>query len=230
MLDMITPNFSRAEMSCRCGCGLDHMDEQFMKMLQQLRNQLGPLPVTSGVRCEKHNHKSGGYPKSAHLQSKGADIRIFGPRALQLVEEARRLGFSGIGISQKGDKSSRFIHLDILPRTALWSYWATVDWSNRFTFGRFIVSYSSSKWLGKWSRKKAIMRSLFDGYLPNKRPKIFALDGSQGNCNVFTFLEIFEDMESIWKMELSPKELSLWLGMILGKNMKKGEKKAPRWG
>ena len=59
-----------------------------MKMLQQLRNQLGPLPVTSGVRCEKHNHESDGYPKSAHPQSKGADIRIFGPRALQVVEEA----------------------------------------------------------------------------------------------------------------------------------------------
>ena len=111
--EMITPNFSRAEMSCRCGCGLDHMDEQFMRMLQQLRNELGPLPVTSGVRCEKHNDHTGGYPKSAHLQSKGADIRIFGPRALKLVEESRRIGFSGIGISQKGDKSSRFIHLDI---------------------------------------------------------------------------------------------------------------------
>ena len=86
MADMITPNFSRAEMSCRCGCGLDHMDEKFMKLLQQLRNQLGPLPVASGVRCEKHNHESGGYPKSAHLQSKGADIRIFGPRALKLIE------------------------------------------------------------------------------------------------------------------------------------------------
>ena len=119
MLDMITPNFSRAEMTCRCGCGLDLMDEQFMKMLQQLRNQLGPLPITSGVRCEKHNHESGGYPKSAHLQSKGADIRIFGPRALQLVEEARRIGFSGIGISQKGDKFFRFIHLDIFHLTAL---------------------------------------------------------------------------------------------------------------
>lgn len=119
MLDMITSNFSRAEMTCRCGCGLDLMEEQFMKMLQQLRNQLGPLPITSGVRCEKHNHESGGYPKSAHLQSKGADIRIFGPRALQLVEEARRIGFSGIGISQKGDKFFRFIHLDILHLTAL---------------------------------------------------------------------------------------------------------------
>ena len=115
--EMITPNFSKADMSCRSGCGLDHMDHQFMRMLQQMWNELGTLPVTSVVRCEKHNDHTGGYPKSGHLQSKGADIRIFGPRTLKLVEESRR-----IGISQKGDKSSRFIHLDILPRTAIWSY------------------------------------------------------------------------------------------------------------
>ena len=77
--------FTVDELKCR-GTDECHMDEQFMKMLQQLRNQLGPLTVTSGVRCEKHNHKSDGYPKSAHLQSKGAVIRIFGPTALQLVE------------------------------------------------------------------------------------------------------------------------------------------------
>ena len=122
MLDMLTPNFSRAEMQCKCGCGLAHMDENFMKMLQQLRDKLGALPITSGVRCENHNKKSGGYPKSAHLQSIGADIRIYGPRALALVEEARRIGFSGIGIAQKGEYKNRFIHLDILPRQALWSY------------------------------------------------------------------------------------------------------------
>ena len=53
------------------------------------------------------------------------------------------------------------------------------------------------------------MRSLSDDSLPNKKWKIFALDGSKGHCNVITFLEIFEDMESIWKMELSLKEPSL---------------------
>ena len=42
-----------------------------------------------------------------------------------------------------------------------------------------------------------------------KGRKIFSLDGSKGHCNVFTFLEIFEDMESIWKMELILKEPSL---------------------
>ena len=122
MVDMLTPNFSRAEMQCKCGCGLAHMDENFMKMLQSIRDKLGPLSITSGVRCEKHNKDSGGYPKSAHLQSVGADIRIYGPRALALVEHARRVGFSGIGIAQKGEHAKRFIHLDILPRQALWSY------------------------------------------------------------------------------------------------------------
>ena len=122
MVEMLTPNFSRAEMQCKCGCGLTHMDENFMKMLQQLRDKLGALPITSGVRCEEHNKREGGYPKSAHLQSKAADIRIFGPRALALVEEARRIGFSGVGIKQKGEHAKRFIHLDILPRQALWSY------------------------------------------------------------------------------------------------------------
>ena len=122
MADMLTPNFSRAEMRCKCGCGLAHMDENFMKMLQSVRDKLGPLSITSGVRCEKHNKDSGGYPKSAHLQSMGADIRIYGPRALALVDHARRVGFSGIGIKQRGEHKHRFIHLDILPRQALWSY------------------------------------------------------------------------------------------------------------
>jgi hypothetical protein len=27
-----------------------------------------------------------------------------------------------------------------MPRQALWSYWATVDWSNRFTLGGFTVT------------------------------------------------------------------------------------------
>ena len=40
MADMITPNFSRAEMSYRCGCGIYEMDAEFIRMLQELRNQM----------------------------------------------------------------------------------------------------------------------------------------------------------------------------------------------
>jgi len=53
--------------------------------------------------------------------SQGADIRIFRPRALKLVEESRKIDFSGIGISEKGDKSSMINDLDILIGTAIWS-------------------------------------------------------------------------------------------------------------
>jgi len=56
--------------------------------------------------------------------SQGANIRIFGPRALKLVEEARRIRFSGIGLSQESGTphTQRFIHLDNKPRKAFWSY------------------------------------------------------------------------------------------------------------
>ena len=53
--------------------------------------------------------------------SQGADIRIFGPSALKLVEESRKIDFSGIGISEKGDKSSMINDLDLLIGTAIWS-------------------------------------------------------------------------------------------------------------
>ena len=53
--------------------------------------------------------------------SQGADIRIFGRSALKLVEEFRKIVFSGIGISEKGDKSSMINDLDILIGTAIWN-------------------------------------------------------------------------------------------------------------
>ncbi|MBP44839.1 MAG: hypothetical protein CL925_10590 [Deltaproteobacteria bacterium] len=56
MTKMITPNFSKSEMACRCGCGIYEMDDEFMRMLQELRNQMnGPLRVSSARRCSIHN-------------------------------------------------------------------------------------------------------------------------------------------------------------------------------
>ena len=56
MADMITPNFSVNEMACRCGCGTSEMEDDFMRMLQELRDQMqGPLRVSSGRRYDHHN-------------------------------------------------------------------------------------------------------------------------------------------------------------------------------
>ena len=44
-----------------------------------------------------------------------------------------------------------------------------------------------SKWVGKLSKDRVIMRSHSGGSLPNKRQKIFALDASEGSIKFFFF-------------------------------------------
>ena len=45
---LITPNFSTDEMQCQCGCGANDMDDEFMRMLQALREEAGfPFRLTS---------------------------------------------------------------------------------------------------------------------------------------------------------------------------------------
>ena len=121
MYTLITPNFTRAEWRCPC-CLKDDHDKHFVDMLQELRNAIGPMPLSSAYRCERYNKRIGGVGGAAHIKGIGADVLISGERAMQCFEQARRIGFSGIGLSQKGPIQSHFIHLDILPRKAFWTY------------------------------------------------------------------------------------------------------------
>ncbi len=53
MADMITPNYIANEMSCRCRCGIAETELEFMRMLQELKDQTqGPLRVCIGRRSE----------------------------------------------------------------------------------------------------------------------------------------------------------------------------------
>ena len=86
MADMITPNFSKSEMSCRCGCGIYEMEVDFMRMLQELRDQMqGPLRVSSSRRCHLHNDQvstAKNKKNGVHTLGQASDILIFGPRAM----------------------------------------------------------------------------------------------------------------------------------------------------
>lgn len=122
MVDMITANFAVTEMACHC-CGKADMDSEFMRMLQELRNEVGTLRITSGFRCEDHNEKISTTGRHGpHTEAKASDILVSGERAMMLFEKARQIGFSGIGVSQKGPHHIRFVHVDTLERKALWSY------------------------------------------------------------------------------------------------------------
>ena len=98
------------------------MHQEFMRMLQALWDKIGKMPVTSGFRCDAHNNDVSTVKNGPHTLAKAADILISGERAMQLFEKARQIGFSGIGLNQKGKHHMRFIHLDTVDRRALWSY------------------------------------------------------------------------------------------------------------
>ena len=130
---MLTKNFSVAEMECKCGCGSADMDPDFMKILQNIREEMKrPLKISSGVRCAHHNSmvsstgKSGPHVPRDHGTA-AADILIAGADALRMIDIARKHGISGVGISQRGTHAKRFIHLDTIsdkthPRPTMWSY------------------------------------------------------------------------------------------------------------
>jgi hypothetical protein len=56
------------------------------------------------------------------MEGLAVDVLCRGQKALTIVETAIRLGFTGVGISQK--KGQRFVHLDVKPTESkrLWSY------------------------------------------------------------------------------------------------------------
>ncbi len=122
-------HFSTAELQCHCGCGKALMDAKFLAKIEDLRTAYGkPMAVTSAYRCPAHNtavsHTGANGP---HTTGGAIDIKICGAAAYELLLLAMQLGFSGLGISQRGDMESRFIHIDNLsypdyPRPRVWTY------------------------------------------------------------------------------------------------------------
>ena len=77
---LITPNFSTDEMQCQCGCGANEMDDEFMRMLQSLREEAGfAFRLSSARRCEVHDANVSSYKKSKsgiHTYGKAVDILV----------------------------------------------------------------------------------------------------------------------------------------------------------
>ena len=117
------PNFKAEEFNCS-HCGENKMTPEFMGKLQSLRNAYGkPMRVTSGYRCPKHPIEAKKAAPGAHASGCACDIGVEGADAHRLLKFAMILGFTGIGVQQKG--TGRFIHLDTLTtgvRPTVWSY------------------------------------------------------------------------------------------------------------
>jgi len=101
--------------------GRDNMDENFVRLLDDLREWYGKsLYVSSGYRTHQYNIFI--RATQTHETGKAGDILVSGADAMDVLHKALELGFTGIGLSQKGPHNKRFIHLDTLDRVALWTY------------------------------------------------------------------------------------------------------------
>ncbi len=130
----ITKNFTTDEMHCQChyGCGQDEMDDNFMRMLQQLREEAGfAFKISSGRRCELHNSDVSSHKNKAgiHTFGKAVDVltgHIDTTSVLKLVKQAQDIGFTGLGLNFRGNRKSRFLHLDSrddsFSKPAIWTY------------------------------------------------------------------------------------------------------------
>jgi len=120
------PNFSKEEFDCK-HTGKNEMQHSFMDKLQALRTAYGkPMKITSGYRDASHPIEARKAKPGAHATGMAADIAVSHTDAHEVLRIAFELGFTGIGVQQKG--GGRFIHLDTIennpdqPRPHVWSY------------------------------------------------------------------------------------------------------------
>lgn len=120
------PDFKPDEFRCR-HTGKLRMDPAFLQLLQVLRAHYDdPIQISSGYRHPTHPAEAHKLHPGPHTTGRAADVRVRGSEAYRLLSLAVVLGFTGIGINQKG--SARFLHLDTVPdsiqapRPFVWSY------------------------------------------------------------------------------------------------------------
>jgi len=120
--------FKASEFTCS-HTGTEKMDQNFINKLNNLREIYGkPMTVSSGYRDSTHPVEAikKDPTSGAHVSGKAADILIERKNAYELLSLAFDVGFTGIGVNQKG--GARFLHLDTIegsparPRPTIWSY------------------------------------------------------------------------------------------------------------
>lgn len=119
-------NFSKEEFDCKHS-GKNEMQHHFMSKLQALRTAYDkPIKISSGFRDKTHPIEAKKKTPGAHYSGQAADISCSHIDAYLILRLAFDLGFTGIGVKQKG--RGRFIHLDTIednenqPRPHVWSY------------------------------------------------------------------------------------------------------------
>lgn len=121
----LTKNLSRSEFACKCGCGLDAIDPDFVSCLQWIRDKAGfPLLILSGCRCSHYNASLKGGPAhtpDADSLCKAADVLASDSRTMDRLIALSYMA----GIRRRGVNNGA-LHLDMrrdLPQDVTWTYY-----------------------------------------------------------------------------------------------------------
>lgn len=113
----ISQHFDDSEFACKCGCGQCKIEPELLFVLERVRVKFGkPVTVTSANRCESHNKRVGGSPRSKHLLGVAADIRVKSIPANEVYNYLDRLYQDKYGLGQYDN----FTHVDVRPNRARW--------------------------------------------------------------------------------------------------------------
>jgi len=123
-MSKLSEHFDSSEFACKCGCGFGthpgDVSSELIDLLERMREEHGPIHITSGCRCKPYNSSVGGVSNSAHTRGTAADIRVEGGlERRKLLDLAVMNWASGIGVAKT------FIHVDVdseLPRPMAWTY------------------------------------------------------------------------------------------------------------
>lgn len=75
--------FSRNEIACKCGCGLDTMDIETLRIADEAREYTAQaIYPSSGARCLSHNRSVGSRDTSKHVQCRAMDLPVAEPEKL----------------------------------------------------------------------------------------------------------------------------------------------------
>lgn len=103
----ISKYFSRHEIACKCGCGLDTMDAETLMVADDAREFVGkPITPSSGARCLNHNRAVGSTDGSQHVKCRAIDLPVDDPKALYDYLSRKYSGKYGLGLYDT------FVHID----------------------------------------------------------------------------------------------------------------------
>ena len=113
--------FEKKEFACKCGCGFDQINVDFINRLNVARYIAGvPFVINSGCICHSHNIDVGGSNESEHLIGCASDIEATNSRTrFKIIHALIKAGFKRIGIRKD------FIHVGIDPskdKEVIWLY------------------------------------------------------------------------------------------------------------